>query len=117
MAGSASGFIFTNHCVEEMGSTVAVSYTHLDVYKRQELGCEKIPVFAVTTHDTASAVVSASLTESSAYISCGTWSLMGVELQKPVITKESDQCGITNEIGHSATAVSYTHLDVYKRPD
>ena len=68
-----------------------------------ELGCEKIPVFAVTTHDTASAVVSASLTESSAYISCGTWSLMGVELQKPVITKESEQCGITNEIGHSAT--------------
>lgn len=68
-----------------------------------ELECEKIPVVAVATHDTASAVVSAATDEHTAYISCGTWSLFGTEMPKPIITAESMKYGITNEIGYNGS--------------
>lgn len=68
-----------------------------------ELECDKIPVVAVATHDTASAVVSADTNENTAYISCGTWSLFGTEMQKPVITKNSMEYCITNEIGYNGS--------------
>ncbi len=68
-----------------------------------ELECDKIPVVAVATHDTASAVVSAATDEHTAYISCGTWSLFGTEMPKPVITEESMKYGITNEIGYNGS--------------
>ena len=69
----------------------------------RELECDKIPVVAVATHDTASAVVSADTNENTAYISCGTWSLFGTEMPKPVITKESAEYCITNEIGYNGS--------------
>jgi rhamnulokinase len=43
-----------------------------------------------------------------AYISCGTWSLVGVELEKPVLTEESRAAGFTNELGVDGT-VRYLH--------
>ena len=43
-----------------------------------------------------------------AYISCGTWSLVGVELEKPVLTEESRTAGFTNELGVDGT-VRYLH--------
>lgn len=69
----------------------------------RELECDKIPVVAVATHDTASAVVSAATNENTAYISCGTWSLFGTEMPKPIITKESEEYCITNEIGYNGS--------------
>jgi rhamnulokinase len=55
---------------------------------------------AVGSHDTASAVVGVPMTsEDSAYISCGTWGLVGVELESPVITGESRAANFTNEGG------------------
>lgn len=69
----------------------------------QELECDKIPVVAVATHDTASAVVSAATNDHTAYISCGTWSLFGMELPKPVITDASNANSITNEIGYNGS--------------
>lgn len=68
-----------------------------------ELECDKIPVVAVATHDTASAVVSAATDENTAYISCGTWSLFGTEMPKPILTAESEKYGITNEIGYNGS--------------
>ncbi len=68
----------------------------------EELACPKIPVIAVASHDTASAVVSVPAKEtdgSFAYLSCGTWSLMGVELDEPVITEKSARYNFTNEGG------------------
>ena len=57
-------------------------------------------VTAVGSHDTASAVVAVPATsERFAYISCGTWSLVGVELDRPVLTAESRAANFTNEIG------------------
>ena len=63
-----------------------------------------LPVIAVGSHDTASAVAGVPAgDESFAYISCGTWSLAGVELGAPVLTKASREAGFTNEAGVDGT--------------
>jgi len=90
----------------------------------EELGCEQIPVIAVGSHDTASAVVAvpaerlapalplgmakptvagvASATGAEAnwaYLSSGTWSLMGVEVPKAIVNDKTFECEFTNEGG------------------
>jgi rhamnulokinase len=68
-----------------------------------------VPVIAVGSHDTASAVVGVPATSDRfAYISCGTWSLVGVELEKPVLSEASRAAGFTNELGVDGT-VRYLH--------
>jgi rhamnulokinase len=63
-----------------------------------------VPVTAVGSHDTASAVVGVpASSERFAYVSCGTWSLVGVELEKPVLTEASRSAGFTNELGVDGT--------------
>jgi rhamnulokinase len=58
------------------------------------------PVIAVGSHDTASAVASIpNLDAGSAFISSGTWSLMGVELDAPVTSEKARTLGFTNEGG------------------
>ncbi|HEX2132516.1 MAG TPA: FGGY family carbohydrate kinase, partial [Actinophytocola sp.] len=62
------------------------------------------PVIAVGSHDTASAVVGVPAAgENFAYVSCGTWSLVGVELTEPVLTEESRRANFTNELGVDGT--------------
>ncbi|RDI44625.1 rhamnulokinase [Nocardia mexicana] len=57
-------------------------------------------VSTVASHDTASAVVAIPMRpESAAYISCGTWGLVGVELTEPVINAASWAANFTNEVG------------------
>jgi len=64
-----------------------------------EIGAH-IPVVAVGSHDTASAVVGVpSLDDEYAYISCGTWALVGVELDNPVLSEEARVANFTNESG------------------
>ncbi|MGX4584242.1 rhamnulokinase [Paenibacillus chitinolyticus] len=67
----------------------------------EELQMSSFPVVAAASHDTASAVVSvpAQAGGSYAFISCGTWSLMGVETERPVITEQSRKLAFTNEGG------------------
>lgn len=65
----------------------------------REFKCDPVPVIAVCTHDTASAVAAAPAEGHFAYISCGTWSLFGTELEKPCITPESEAVQYTNEGG------------------
>ncbi|KAB1899761.1 rhamnulokinase, partial [Micromonospora sp. AMSO1212t] len=61
-------------------------------------------VVAVGSHDTASAVVGVpAVGEHFAYISCGTWSLVGVELDAPVLTEASRRANFTNESGVDGT--------------
>jgi rhamnulokinase len=59
------------------------------------------PVIAVGSHDTASSVVAvpAAIGERFAYISSGTWSLVGLELAEPVLTAEAQNANFTNEGG------------------
>ncbi len=63
-----------------------------------------VPLIAVGSHDTASAVVGVpAATDRFAYVSCGTWSLVGVELDAPVLTAESRAANFTNELGVDGT--------------
>jgi rhamnulokinase len=62
------------------------------------------PVIAVASHDTASAVASIpNLDAHSAFISSGTWSLMGVELPSPILSDAALAGGFTNEGGVAGT--------------
>ena len=56
-------------------------------------------VISVGSHDTASAIASLRLNENMAYLSSGTWSLLGVELDKSLINDETYESNFTNEIG------------------
>ena len=60
----------------------------------------EIPVVAVASHDTASAVIASPLSDAdSAYLSSGTWSLMGFESQTPYTNEAALAANITNEGG------------------
>lgn len=69
-----------------------------------ETGLQPIPVIAPGTHDTASAIAAVPAgTGSWAYISSGTWSLMGVELAAPLVGEASLAANFTNEGGIAGT--------------
>ena len=67
----------------------------------EELGIKEVPVVAVASHDTGSAVASVPVADNKdfVYISSGTWSLMGVELDKPKVSEEALKYNFTNEGG------------------
>lgn len=70
----------------------------------EETGIGKVPVVAVAGHDTASAVVSVpAMNPNFAYLSSGTWSLMGIETEQPIISKASYEYNFTNEGGIEGT--------------
>ncbi|WP_135550371.1 rhamnulokinase [Paenibacillus cymbidii] len=70
----------------------------------EELGVPSVPVIAVAEHDTASAVVAVPAAEGDfAYLSSGTWSLLGTELPAPVLTDEAMRLNFTNEGGVERT--------------
>ncbi len=70
----------------------------------EELGCDKVPVIAVGSHDTASAVVATPTDRDDfVYISCGTWSLFGIESKTPILTEEAAKANFTNEGGFEDT--------------
>lgn len=69
-----------------------------------ELSIPPIPVVATTSHDTAGAVVSVPAPDYDfLFVSCGTWSLIGTELNEPIITEKSASYNITNESGVNDT--------------
>ena len=71
---------------------------------QQLTGCGAVPVIAVAGHDTASAVAAVpASTPHFAYLSSGTWSLMGIETAEPIITQKSYEHNFTNEGGVEGT--------------
>jgi rhamnulokinase len=70
----------------------------------EDVGLPEVRVIATAGHDTAAAIAAVPAAgENWAYISSGTWSLMGVETPEPVITREALQANFTNEGGVSET--------------
>lgn len=67
----------------------------------RSIGAPKsVAVTAVGSHDTASAVVAVPMkADAAAYISCGTWGLVGVEVSEPVLTPAALAANFTNEGG------------------
>jgi rhamnulokinase len=65
----------------------------------EDLSLKDLRVTATATHDTASAVAGTPLEDGWVYISSGTWSLVGIELDKPLINNEVAKSNFTNEGG------------------
>jgi rhamnulokinase len=71
---------------------------------KKELGCGEIPVIATGSHDTACAVAAVPAGEGNwAYLSSGTWSLMGVEVPQAIINDKTFEYEFTNEGGVEST--------------
>ncbi|MGO1737731.1 MAG: rhamnulokinase [Actinomycetaceae bacterium] len=71
---------------------------------RDPIGVGPASLVAVASHDTASAVAALPTTSTrAAYISSGTWSLVGLELEQPVLSEESRAANFTNELGLDGT--------------
>src|SRR5882724_3468571 len=88
---------------EEMLAPICDSGTRLGPMKQTlatEAGLPQIEVIASCSHDTGAAVAAVPASgENWAYLSSGTWSLMGVELPAPVINEQGRALGFTNEVG------------------
>ena len=79
----------------------------------EELNIPKAKVMSVCGHDTQSAVAAAPTQEDDfIFISCGTWSLFGTEVDEPVINETSAALNITNEIGYGGKPHSLKILSV-----
>jgi rhamnulokinase len=76
----------------------------LDPAIARDAGLPECDVVASCSHDTAAAVVAVPAEgEDWAYISSGTWSLLGVEVQSPVLTEQCRALNFTNEVGFGGT--------------
>ncbi|GAA1423108.1 rhamnulokinase family protein [Agrococcus citreus] len=72
----------------------------IDATTRAHFGIQGAPdVLAIGSHDTASAVVAVPMEPGGAYISSGTWSLVGIETPAPIATREALEASFTNEGG------------------
>ena len=70
----------------------------------EECGVEPVPVISVCGHDTQSAITSVPCEDGNfAFLSSGTWSLFGTELEKPIVNETSLNINITNEGGFDDT--------------
>ena len=77
----------------------------------ESVGAPGLPVVAVGSHDTASAVVGVPLAgDESAYVSLGTWGLVGLELDAPVLTEAARAANFTNEGGVDGTIRFLTNV-------
>lgn len=83
---------------------------HLQPKLQEELALEyEIPVVCVPSHDTASAVLGIPAKEETyAFVSSGTWALIGVELEKPILSDSIIKANLTNEVG------AFEHITLLK---
>src|SRR5262245_4016933 len=100
------GLIAALHLPRHLLPDIVSSGPDLGVLKTsvaREVRLEGVRVVAPATHDTASAVIGAPLEKGFAYVSSGTWSLVGVERGSPIITSEVERRNFTNEGGAFGT--------------
>ncbi|MBU9742967.1 rhamnulokinase [Lachnospiraceae bacterium ASD3451] len=78
---------------------------------QKELGVDEITVMAVASHDSQSAVLAVPAGEKEfIFISCGTWSFIGTELDAPVISRKAELYNMTNERGYKEKVTFATNI-------
>ncbi|WP_066386459.1 rhamnulokinase [Neobacillus mesonae] len=88
---------FPKHLMANIVETGTIIGSTLDSVN-QEVGTSPVKVVAGAGHDTACALAALPIkVENAAFMSCGTWILMGVQVSEPVVSKEALQWGFTNE--------------------
>ncbi len=94
---------FPNHLFREITEPGTRIGTLLPALQR-ETGLGEVPVFSVAGHDTGSAVAGAPLRDDApAFLSSGTWSLMGIESHHPLVKPETLRASYSNEAGVEGT--------------
>jgi len=92
---------------ESIFPEIAASGARLGKLRKElsvETGLPELEVIATCSHDTGAAVAGVPAAgENWAYLSSGTWSLMGVERREPIINEMARELNFTNEIGHGGT--------------
>ena len=82
------------------GTVLGLALPEID----EQTGCGELTCVAVASHDTASAIVSVPAEgENWAYLSSGTWSLLGIESPEPIVSEETLAMNFTNEGGVDGT--------------
>lgn len=82
--------------VEIKETNTIVGHTKKEL--NEEVGIKSSPVINVPGHDTACALVAMPLqNKKTAFMSCGTWVLIGIEVEQPVVSSEACEWGFTNE--------------------
>ena len=76
----------------------------------RDAGIAPVRVVAPGTHDTASAIAGTPLVPGWAYVSSGTWSLVGVERREPMLSADALRAGLTNEAGVGGTVRLLTNV-------
>ncbi len=95
-------FNFSRKIFPEIVPSGTVLGTLLPSIAEQTGLSKNVSVIAVASHDTASAVVSVpALSNNWAYLSSGTWSLIGIELEEPIVTRQAMEYNFTNEGGYN----------------
>ncbi|MGE8005367.1 rhamnulokinase [Lysinibacillus sp. NPDC093216] len=91
---------FSKHLFQEIIFPGEI-YGMLDKKHMKKIGMSNsVPVISVGSHDTASAVAGIPLEhEDSAYLICGSWSLLGLEIQNPIVNEQSLKESFSNEGG------------------
>lgn len=90
-AGIFTDIVPTASCVGRLSEEIS-----------QELGMERPEIIAVAGHDTQSAMAAVPTAEEDfLFLSCGTWSLLGTELDAPIINESSLEADLTNEGGYN----------------
>lgn len=86
--------------IVEPGTVLGLALPEID----GQTGCGEMSCVAVASHDTASAVVSVPAEgENWAYLSSGTWSLLGIESPEPLVSEKTREMNFTNEGGAEGT--------------
>lgn len=75
----------------------------LHAYLAQDTSLRNTPVIAPATHDTGSAFAAISAREGTAFLNSGTWSLLGTEIDRPLLSAEASRLNFTNEGGVEGT--------------
>lgn len=76
------------------------TYGYLTEEIMDETGMDRVPVIAIGGHDTASAVAGTPFKDKgNAFLSSGTWSLLGLEIDSPIINEDTFNASLTNEGG------------------
>jgi rhamnulokinase len=87
--------------VEIVQPGTAIGCLHPEISKETSL--TRAPVIAPATHDTASAVAAISARDGTAFLSSGTWSLVGTEIDQAILSPEAMRLNFTNEGGVNGT--------------
>ncbi|WP_294177863.1 rhamnulokinase family protein [uncultured Schumannella sp.] len=104
-AWGLSGFRFP-----ELAATGATAGVTTPAITERIGAAEPVPVFHVAQHDTASALAFAVPGSGELLVSSGSWSLVGVTLEKPLRSPEAREAGFTNELGVGGSALLVRNL-------